>query len=259
MAHDAMRAIMGTILLLAAGTAPARAADIKVMSAGAVEAALQPLAAAFEHERGKTIELDFGTVGAIEDRLKKGESADVVILSALSIDTMDRAAKLVSESRIAVGRVGIGVAVRDGAERPDIATPDRFKSALLAAPSIVYADPGKGASSGIYLASLFDRLGIAGEIKSKALLEPGGYVVERVASGDAALGIHNISEILPVKGVTLVGPLPAELQNYTSYAGAVPRTAAARETARDFLAYITSADVASRWQAAGVEPAQEPR
>jgi len=254
--RDGIRgAMIGAVLLLLAA-APAMATQIKVMSAGAVEEALKQLAADFTKERGATVDLTFGTVGALSDQLKMGEAADVVILSARAIETMDHAAKLLPDTSVVLGRVGIGIAVREGAPHPDISTPDSLKAALIAAPSIVYADPDKGASSGVYLSGLFERMGIADQVKKKALLEPGGYVVERVAKGDAALGIHNISEILPVQGVTLVGPLPADYQNYTVYAGAVPQNAATPDTAREFLGYITRPEAASRWQAAGVEPGE---
>ena len=111
--------------------------------------------------------------------------------------------------------------VRSGAPKPDIGSVEAFKKALLEAKSVAYIDPASGGSSGIYIAGLLDKLGIADQIKPKAKLKKGGYVADLIVSGEAELGIHQISEIVPVKEVTLVGPLPAEIQNYTIYAAGV--------------------------------------
>ena len=129
--------------------------------------------------------------------------------------------KVIADTRTNLVRSGLGVGVRTGAPKPDITSVEAFKRALIAAKSVAYIDPAAGGSSGIYLSGLFDKLGIAGEIKPKAKLKRGGYVAELIANGEAELGLHQISEILPVKGVKLVGPLPAEIQNYTTYAAAV--------------------------------------
>lgn len=250
-----MRRIGLALMMVLLSAATAAAAEIKVMSAGAVQEALKRLADDFAHETGNHAEFSFATVGAIQAKLSAGEAADVVILSRPAIDAMEKAGALLPQSRAAIGRVGIGVAVRTGAALLDIATEDAFKTTLLAAPSIVYADPAKGASSGIYLAALFERMGIADTIKAKARLEPGGYVVAVVAQGGAALGLHNISEIIPVAGVTLVGPLPDAVQSYTAYEAAVTKATASMEASRAFVAFITRAAAGPRWMAAGIEPA----
>jgi len=140
---------------------------------------------------------------------------------------------------VEIGKVGIGVAVREGAPLPDISTTDALRQALLNAESLVYADPAKGASSGIYFANLLQRLWIAEAVKEKTFLRPGGYVVELVAEGKAEIGIHQITEILPVKGVTLVGPLPAEVQNITTYVAGISTTARQPEIAKQFLSFVT--------------------
>lgn len=125
--------------------------------------------------------------------------------------------------------------VRPGAKLPDISTVDAFKQALIDAKSIAYIDPASGGSSGIYLDKLFEKMGIAEAVRAKAKLKRGGYVADLLVSGDAELGIHQISEIVPVKGVVLVGPLPADIQNYTTYAGAVSATAKDAAAAKAFL------------------------
>ena len=143
--------------------------------------------------------------------------------------------KIVAGSRVNVARVGVGVVVKEGAPLPDVSNVEAFKRALIAAKTVAYIDPASGGSSGIYLTGLFDKLGIAAEIKPKAKLKQGGYVADLIASGEAELGLHQISEILPVKGVKLVGPLPAEIQNYTTYAAAVGKDAKQPEAARAML------------------------
>jgi molybdate transport system substrate-binding protein len=145
--------------------------------------------------------------------------------------------------------------VKAGAPAPDIASVDAFKRALLAAKSVAYIDPASGGSSGIYVAGLLDKLGIAVQVKPKAKLKKGGYVADLIVAGDAELGIHQISEIVPVKEVTLVGPLPSEIQNYTVYAAALGAAARDSEAARALIKSLTSPAVADVLKSRGMEPA----
>lgn len=240
-------------LFLLAWSTTANAAEIHVLSAGAVQEAEKALAAEFEKTTGDHVSFVFGTVGAIQDRLKAGERADVVVLSVSAIEAMAKAHELIGDAGTPLAKVGIGVAVRTGAPQPDISTPEAFRAALLKARSIVYADPAKGASSGIQFTRILNQLGIADAVKPKANLQPGGYVVEVVARGEAEVGVHNISEILPVKGVVLVGPLPPALQSYTTYAAGVPATNAAPASARAFVKFLAAPAAARHWTAAGFE------
>ena len=143
--------------------------------------------------------------------------------------------------------------VKEGAPAPDVSNVDAFKKALLAAKTVAYIDPASGGSSGIYLTGLFDKLGIAADIKPKAKLKKGGYVADLIASGEAELGLHQISEILPVKGVKLVGPLPAEIQNYTTYAAAVSADAKQPDAARAMIKLLTGPPADSVLKARGME------
>jgi molybdate transport system substrate-binding protein len=143
--------------------------------------------------------------------------------------------------------------VREGAPRPDIATPEALKQTLLAAKSLVYVDPARGATSGIHFASVLQRLGIADTVKSKTILIPTGFAAEVVARGEAEIRVHQISEILPVKGVTLVGPLPRELQKVTIYSGGLAAKAAQPEAARAFLAFLTRPAFKPKLAAAGLD------
>ena len=144
--------------------------------------------------------------------------------------------------------------MKQDAPRPEISSVDAFKRALLDARSVAYIDPAAGGSSGIYLDQLFTRLGIADAIKAKAVLVPGGLVAERVANGEAEIGVHQISEILAVKGVSLVGPLPPEIQNYTVYAAGVGAMAQQPEAARSLLKILQSEDASRVLKDKGMEP-----
>ena len=235
-----------------AGIGRAEAAEIKVLSAGAVRAIVTELAGAFEKETGHKVSLAFGTVGVTRQRLAT-EPADVVIMSEVAIDESIKQDRVVSGTRTDIARTGIGVGVRDGAPKPDISTSDAFKRALLATPSITYVDPAQGATSGIYFASLLQTFGIADAIKPKTTLVPGGYPAELVAKGEVEMVVHQISEIVPVKGVTLVGPLPREVQKVTVYSAGIATKATAPEVARAFVAFLTTPAVKPKFAAAGLD------
>jgi molybdate transport system substrate-binding protein len=216
-----MRAFVFAAGMMAFGVAAATrvdAAEIKVLSAGAYKSVAVAVQPDFEKQTGHKLVIDNDTVGGLVKRIEGGEAFDVVIVSPGAVDDLIKAGKAVAGTRQTLARVGIGVMVKDGAAKPDIATVDAFKKAVLNAKTVAYIDPASGGSSGIYLASLFEKLGIADAVKPKAKLKQGGYVADLIVSGEAELGIHQVSEILPVKGVTLVGPLPSEIQNYTTYA-----------------------------------------
>ena len=149
-----------------------------------------------------------------------------------------------------VARVAIGVAVKTGSARPTLETVDQFKEAVLRARKVAYIDPASGGSSGIYLDGLFQRLGIADAVRAKAVLVPGGLVAERVANGEADLAIHQVSEILPVQGVELVGLLPEAIQNYTTYAVGLPAGASA--PARQFADTLAAPEAAATLRAKGM-------
>ena len=214
------RCLMGFVLI-AAVSQPALAADIKVLTAGAMRGVLAELLPRFETDTGHKVSLDNATAGMLAQRIEAGEAFDVAVITPKMIDGLIGNGKIAAGSRVDVAKVGIGVAVKEGAPLPDIATVEGFKRTLLAARSVAYIDPKAGGSSGIYFDGLLDRLGIAGEVRPKARLKQGGYVADLVAAGEAEVAVHQISEIVPVKGVVLVGPLPAEVQNFTTYTAAI--------------------------------------
>src|SRR5260370_1171525 len=208
-----------------AGATPARAEEIKVFSAGAVRAIVTELSEAFRQETGNTVTLSFGTAGATRGKLASAEPVDVVIMTDTAVDDVIREGAVAAGSRTDLARTGMGVGVREGAPRPDISTPEAFKATLLAAKSLVYVDPAQGATSGIHFKGVLDRLDIADAVGAKTQVVAGGYPAEKVASGEAEVVVHQISEIVPVKGVVMIGPLPADPQKGTVYsAGLAPRS-----------------------------------
>ena len=231
----------------------AQAADVKILTAGAMKAVVLELVPQFEKETGHKTVVDNDTAGGLARRIDGGEAFDLAIITPGVLNDLTKKNKVVGDSRVNVARVGVGVVVKDGAALPDIASVDAFKRTLIAAKSVAYIDPASGGSSGIYLTGLFDKLGIAADIKPKAKLKRGGYVAELIANGEAELGLHQISEILPVKGVKLVGPLPAEIQNYTTYAAAVGADAKQPDAARALIKLLTGSAAEGVLKARGME------
>ena len=230
-----------------------QAAEVKILTAGAMKAVVLELVPAFEKETGHKAVVDNDTAGGLAKRIEGGEAFDLAVITPGVIADLAKKGKVVGDTRVNVARVGVGVVVKEGAPLPDVSNVEAFKRALLAAKSVAYIDPASGGSSGIYLTSLFDKLGIAAEIKPKAKLKQGGYVAELIASGEAELGLHQISEILPVKGVKLVGPLPAEIQNYTTYAAAVGADAKQPDAARALIKLLAGPAAESVLKARGME------
>ncbi|HME92781.1 MAG TPA: substrate-binding domain-containing protein [Methylomirabilota bacterium] len=232
---------------------PAQADDVKVFSAGAVRAIVTDLAEQFRQETGTTVTFSFGTAGQTRQKLLSGEPVDVVILTDAGIDDMIRQGALASGSRADLARTGMGVGVREGAPKPDITTSEAFKTTLLKAKSLVYVDPAQGATSGVHFKSVLERLGIADAVRSKTQLVSGGYPAEKVASGEAELVVHQISEIVPVKGVTLVGPLPPDFQKVTVYSAGLAARSPSPGAARAFVAFLTRPAFKPKLAAAGLD------
>jgi molybdate transport system substrate-binding protein len=228
------------------------AAEIRVLSAGAVKSIIEELSEMFRQETGHTVKATFGPVGATRQTLERGEPADVVILTDAAIDELAGRGLVVAGSRADIARTAIGVAVREGAPRPDVSTPEALEQTLLSAKSIVYVDPARGATSGIHFASVLARLGIADAVKDRTILKDGGFAAEAVAKGEAEVCVHQISEILPVRGVTLAGPLPRELQKVTTYSAGLVARSDAQDAARSFIAYVTRPAFKPKFAAAGL-------
>ena len=214
------------------------AAEIHVLCAGAARGSVAPLIEPFQRESGHRIKFDYGTAGQILAKLKEGQRPDVVIVTEPVIADLEQAGTVAAGSATPLGRTSIGVGVLEGAPVPDISSVDAFRRALLAARAVAYIDPAAGGTSGKHFAAVLARLGIEAQIKPKAVLVPGGYAAERVAKGEADMVVHQISEILPVQGVRLVGPLPAELQLYTTYTAGLMSGTPNAEAARAWMRYL---------------------
>ena len=228
------------------------AAEIRVLSAGAVEPGLRAAAGAYAKQSGNEVKITFNTAPEIRKRIGAGEAFDVVIAPPAALGEFAGAGRI-SADRVGLGRVGLGVAVRPGAELPDISSSEALKRSVLQADSIVF----NRASTGIYLENLLKKMGIYEEILPKTTrYVDAGAVMEHVLKGKGReIGFGPVTEILlhRDKGLKLVGPLPAEVQNYTAYAAA-PMTAAARpELARAFVRYLGGAESKALFAAAGVD------
>jgi molybdate transport system substrate-binding protein len=229
-------------LCLAALSVPAQAAELRILSAGAAKPVIAEVIPAFEKASGHKVVIEYMPVGPIMKRLAEGEQRDIVVLSS---ETMSEAAQkgwTTAASIAGVGTVGMGVGIKEGAPLPDIRSTEAFKKTLLAAKSVALVDPAR-ATSGKHFASLLETLGIAAEMKQKLIIKQGGYAAEAVAKGEAELVVHQITEILPVKGVKLVGPLPAELQKFTVYQAAATTRVRDAAAAKAFLENLNTAEV----------------
>jgi len=231
---------------------PARAAEIKIISAESPRTALEHIAAQFQKDTGDTVSFEFMTAGQVRDRVMRGDKVDLAIASGGFIHELEKAGKTSEIDNL--GRIGVAMAVHDGAPMPDISTPEKFVAAVRAAKSVSFTDPAAGGTAGQYFAGLFDRLGIGDEIKKKAVLSTGGRnAAEKVASGAAEMGFTFPSEIAPIRGAKVAGMLPAELQNYVVYIAAIPVGGNA-DAARKFIAAAVAPPSHQHWIAAGFEP-----
>jgi len=226
-------------LTLAAGAVAAD--ELTVLCPRGVQAPLAVIAERFSADSGHRVRFAYGTAGAIARRAGEAEPGDVVITAARGLDDLLAGKVAVAGTRVSVGSVGVGIAVRAGSPRPDVSTPEALKAALLAAPSIGYADPARGGQGGTHFAKVVEQLGLTEILRARTRLFPEGLeALERVAAGEVDLAAAPISEILPLTGLTLAGPLPAALQARLTYAAALLAKARTPEVARAFLAMLAT-------------------
>lgn len=238
---------------LFAGGATAQAAELKVLGAAAMRSVLTELAPQFERSSGHQLKFEFATLGETRRRVDSGESFDVTVLTSSQIDELARPGKVVASTRCDLARSYIGVVVRAGAPRPDIATTEAFKQTMLDAKSISYSD--KGATSQ-YLTSLFERLGIAEAMKAKTMMGPDqndGFAVKSVAAGTSEFGLTVVNAIPLGPGVELLGPLPPGLEHYVDYAAGVAAASTQQEAARALLDFLKTPATAAVIRAKGLQ------
>jgi len=246
--------LMLAVLLLAAGR-EVQAVELNVLAAGATESTMRAMVATFEKESGNTVKLTYGAVGLLRDKIYAGEPADLTIVTPIIIEQLQAKGLVRPETRADVGRVGGGIAVRVGAPRPAVGTPDELKRALLAAKEIYYANPAT-ATAGAYFLKVADHLGVAEAVRQKGKTGAGGKeAMEMMARSSAdAIGLTQISEILSVKEVVLIGPYPGKLQTMTTYTGIVLARTPHLEAAQAFLRWLKSPAVQAKFKEAGYEP-----
>ena len=215
------------------------AAELKLLSAGAVQPGLNIAARIFHNRTGEDATIAYSPATDLGKRVGGGEIADIIIASPVVITALAKAGRVLAEGQVALGRVGVGVAVREGAPRPDISSTQALKAALLSADAVVY----NTASSGAYVEAMLKKLGVFDEIEGRlARLFDGNAVMRRLIDGKGReFGFTDIV-LNQEKGVRLVGPLPAEIQNYTSYTAAVITAAPNPGGAKAFLGYLASPD-----------------
>jgi molybdate transport system substrate-binding protein len=243
-------AIAAAVILTVTGMT-AHAAEIRVLSTQATEEAYRELVPEFEKTTGHKVATTFtGTLDA-NKRLAAGEGYDLLIMSASSIDEHIKGGKVAPGSRVDLAKSGVGVGVKSGAPKPDISTTDALKKAILAAKSIGYST----GPSGVYIVGLFQRLGIADDIKGKLKQTPTGvFVGSIIASGEAEIGFQQVSELSHFAGVDYVGPLPADVQQFTMFSSGIIAGAKEADGAKALVKFITAPTAAAAFKKRGMEP-----
>jgi molybdate transport system substrate-binding protein len=234
--------------------AAANAAEITVLSVGALRSSLTPLIPEFEKSSGHKVKMESGAAGAMVARIQKGEAVDVAIVTPPQIETLVAERKITSGTQVNIGKVGMALAASKSAGKPDISSIDAFKRTLLAAKSIGHTDPSGGASSAIYAAKLLASMDIAAELKPKIKVFPNNdKLFEAIGKGDVELGFGQATEIAATPQVTFVGPFPAPVQNYSVYAAGVVANAKEPEAAKAFVRFLASPSTAAAMKVMGVE------
>jgi len=246
-----MRCLLLVSLLLTAF--PAAADTLKVLTGGAFKPVVMDMLADFEKTTGHTVTVQNDTAGALSQRLRSGEAFDIVILPTTNLESLAAEGRVVGESIKPFGKVGVGVAVASAAPQPDIGSVEGLRRTLLAARSVAYIDPASGGTSGIYVARMFQQLGIASQMQTKSVLVRGGLAAERVARGEAEMALQQASELRLVPSVKFAGMLPPELQNYTVYAGAPSPAARQKTAALDLMSALTDSGLEPVLKKRGLE------
>ena len=244
-----MRFSMGLLVFVAMSGAFAK--DLIVFSGGAVKSALAPLAEAWEAKSGHRLQITYAAAGDLRKKLADGERADIVILPLENFAALEKDGLLRTASRRDLGAVGIGVAVKVGAKQFDISSEENFKRTLQAVKSLTYMDPTRGTSGKHFDEVVLPKLGVRDEVRAKAVLGEGGMIAEKVASGEVEFVVHQMTEMLPVKGIAILGPLPASLQKTTVYSGVVMQAAKSPMEAAALLEFLTGKDARAAFAAKG--------
>ena len=258
-----MRALRANLSALALGiiatlwlACAADAAEIRVMISGGLTAAFNTLVPEYERQTGNKVLVAYGpsmgtTVNAIPVRLERGEPADVLIMVGYALGDLITKGKVIADSRVDLVKSPIGVAVKAGAARPDLSSAEALRRALLAAKSVAYSD----SASGVYVSTeMFKKLGIEEEMKTKAKMIPATPVGEIVAKGEAEIGFQQISELKPVAGIDIVGPVPDDLQKITIFSAGIATVAKEPEAGKTLIRFLGSAAAHDTIVGSGLDP-----
>jgi molybdate transport system substrate-binding protein len=230
----------------------ANAAEIKVVSSVGVKLALDKLAPQFEGANEHKLKLNYGTAVPLKRQIDAGDTFDVLILTPPMIEELAKTGKVAAGTATNITKIGIGVAVRAGASKPDISTVDAFKRTLINAKSIAYSKEGQ---SGTAMAAVIERLGLTAQLKDKTVLETrSGMAAATVVEGKAELAFTLISEILPIAGAEFAGPLPAEIQTYVVFTAGVASGIKDAAAAQSFINFLKSPAAVPVLKASGMEP-----
>jgi molybdate transport system substrate-binding protein len=247
-----MRMLIWGPMLAYLAAAPASAAEVVVFCPGAVQTVVRDVVKTYEQKSGNTVKFVFGTAGAVAKKVADGAEGDVVIATDKGLAALAKAGKVDGTSIRNLGSMGVGVAVRRGAPRPDIHDLDAFRKSMLVARSITYANPAKGGQSGIHIAKVFAEIGLDKQIASKLQLrDRGPDGLKEVAAGTIEIGLGQISEILANKGVELLGPFPPAIQDAVTFSAAVHSAAKNASAARELIELLTSPATKAKFEAVG--------
>lgn len=240
------------------GSVPAQSADLKVISAVGVQSIMEDIRPKFELATGHKLAMVYEPLGLALKRVQGGETADVILLPRQGIDSLVRDGRASAGNVTDIARSSMGLAVRVGAPKPDISSVESFKSAMLAAKSINISDPARGGVATPHILKVFERLGIAEEMKSKLVIAkiPGAAGVAReVANGEAEIALNQLQEFVPVAGIEIVGPFPSDLQLTTVFSAVIANSAKNVDVAKELIAFLRTAEAAKLIRAKGLEPA----
>ena len=233
----------------------AAAAELKVYSTIGVQGAVEQLVPQFEKASGHKLAITWGTAAMLVKRIEGGEAADVVILTRGGIDALAKEGKVMPGTEVTLASSGIAVAVKAGAPKPNISTPEALKQALLNAKFIAYSDPAAGGASGVYFAKLLERMGIADQMKAKTKYPPlGGNSASLLITGEAELAIQQTPEVMYVAGAEVIGQLPGDLNNVTVFAAGIGVDSKNTNAAKALISMLHSPEAAAVFRAKGLDP-----
>lgn len=253
--NSPIRLSVAAIAFLLSHSSVANSAEIRVLAALGIKEVIDDLRPKFEHATKHRLLVTFDTMGGAVKRVQAGENADIIIIPHQGIDSLIKSGKATAGSVTVIARSGIAVAIRKGAPKPDISTPDTLRRTLLSAESITYSDPALGGASAIHFVKVLDRLGIANEMKRKTILSKAGTeTAELVVIGKAELGVNQLQVLIAVAGIDIAGPLPGDLQATTVFSAVATSNAKNVEVIKAFITYLRTTEAAAVIKIRGMEP-----